>query len=164
MDINRIILNHYKKVQKQNNKYFKCAMNPADIKEWYVLVSDMEEPYNNGQYLFRLVMKDTFPDTAPSLRAMTPNGVFTADNLPICTSIGEFHENMFDKSGSYGYRSALGIYGFIMNSIVNAMLTSEVGNHGIRYIVVSKEERQRLAAESKSYNETKFSHILKMFE
>ena len=37
MDIGRIIMNHYRKIQKQGNQYFKCAINPNDMKEWFSL-------------------------------------------------------------------------------------------------------------------------------
>ena len=163
MDVRKILMAHYKKIEKVDNKYFKCAINPENIKEWYVLIHNLDKPYKNGEYVFKLVMKDSFPDTAPSMRALTPNGVFKADGGPICTSIGEFHERSFDKTGSYGYRTALGMYGFIMNAIVNAMLTTDEGEHGIRFFVQGKEERQKLAEESKTYNDLFLTDILGLF-
>jgi len=163
MDINTILMNHYKKVLKQDSAYFKVVIDPENIKNWYVLVSGLDNPYKDGVYIYRLVLKNSFPDEPPCLRALTPNGVFIADNMPICTSIGIFHQNMFDKSGSYGYRTALGIYGFIMNAIINAMVTAEVGNHGIRFVVLPLVERKRLASLSKKYNEDTYPDILKMF-
>lgn len=150
--LERILIGHYNKIQKMDQENFKCVISNDNIKEWYVLVYGLEYPYTGGEYLFKIIMNDYFPDIPPSLRALTPNGVFTADGEPICTEIGEFHSKL--------YRSGLGIYGFILNSIIGIMLTSPEGEHGIRFEVEPEEVRERYAQASKAYNDKHYPDVI----
>lgn len=155
MSLEKIILAHYNKIKRLNNEYFKCIMDDNNIKIWYILVYGLDEPFKNGEYIFKIIIDDQFPDSPPSFRALTPNGVFIADGMPICVSIGEFHKK--------SYRSGLGMYGFILNAIINAMIFSKEGNYGIRYIVEKEETRKEYAKTSKKYNKDHYEHLLTRF-
>lgn len=155
MNLDKVIIAHYKKVKKLNNEYFTCIMDETDISIWYILVKGLNYPYKDGEYIFKIIIDDNFPDSPPSLRCLTPNGVFIADGLPICVSIGEFHKN--------NYRSGLGIYGFILNSVINAMIYAEEGKHGIRYEVEPYAEREMLAKKSVEYNITTHPNLYSRF-
>ena len=143
-----------KKVLRDNNKYYTCCMDTEDIQKWYVLVKNLPEPYEGGEYIFKLSIPEDFPDSPPSLAALTPNGLFELGGK-CCVSIGEFHSNdhhKTNKKGDYGWKPSFGISGFVLQGAVNALLSFTDEERGVRLNNQSDEVKKRLASESREYN------------
>tara|TARA_B110000908_G_scaffold53834_1_gene65622 strand:+ start:16626 stop:17183 length:558 start_codon:yes stop_codon:yes gene_type:complete len=155
-----------KKIIKADEEYYTAAVDPEDIQTIYVLVGNLPDNYMGGQYLYKLTIPTDFPEKPPHLFALTPNGVFQTGGQ-ICVSIGTFHQSDHKNSnskGDYGWRPAIGLGGFVLNGVVNAMLHFDSNDHGIRIEIQSPEEKKILANKSTEYNKTKLGHIQKLFD
>lgn len=155
-----------RKVIKDNNEYYTCCMDTEDIKIWYVLIKNLPNPYTNGEYLFKLIIPEDFPDNPPSFSALTPNGVMEMGGK-ICVSIGEFHRNDHNKSGNrgnFGWIPSLGISGFVLQGIINAMLSFDTKDHGVRLNNLTDEQKESLAKKSSSYNSIHHKEIMELFK
>lgn len=143
-----------KKILKQDDELYTAVVDPEDVHKVYVLVRNLPDDYKNGEYLFKLVIPDEFPDKPPHLHALTPNGLFELGGQ-ICVSIGTFHQSDYrsNKSGSYGWRPAIGLSGFILNGIVNAMMHFDSHDHGIRIKLEDSTTKKALAQKSSEYNQ-----------
>jgi len=133
--------------------------------EWYVLVQNLPEPFIDGEFLFLLKIPDDFPEDPPSLIALTPNGVMEIGGR-VCVSLGEFHKDQHFKTntkGHFGWIPSLGISGFVLQGIVNALLNFTEGDRGVRLNNLPPEDKQKLAKESKQYNIEHNSHIKDLF-
>jgi ubiquitin-protein ligase len=152
-----------KKVIKDNNEYLSFVMDESNMFQWYVLASNLPEPYLGGEYLFSLEVPKTFPEQPPSLKSLTHNGVFIV-GCKICVSIGEFHSNDSSRDGAMGWRASLGLGGFSLNGIVNAMLNFDSTIHGIGIQLESTEHKKIAATKSHIFNDTHNPHIIKIFK
>lgn len=155
----------FKKVIKDNNEYYTCCMDTDDIHIWYVLIKNLPDPYTNGEYIFKLIIPDDFPDNPPSFSTLTPNGAMELGGK-ICVSVGEFHRNDHHRSGNkgnYGWIPSLGISGFVLQGIVNAMLSFSTKDQGVRLINLNDEQKKELGKASKEYNNKHNKYIVELF-
>ena len=156
----------FKKVLKDNNRYYTCVIDPENIKIWYVLVKNLPEPYIRCEYYFKIELPDNFPEEPPTLIALTPNGVMLTGGQ-VCVSVGVFHKNDHMKSssrGHYGWNPSLGISGFVLQGIVNALLCFNEKDVGVRLKNESNETKNKLAIESSEYNMIYNERINDLFE
>ncbi len=121
--------------------------------------------FAGGEYIFCLTLPEDYPAKPPSLRAVTPNGVYDISAPKICISIGEFHAQ--DTGGSHGergWRPVLGLRGFVQE-VVNGLVFSE-GFHGIgiHSPIMAESARESLAAESLAYNRRHYPEITRRYE
>ena len=154
-----------KKVIRDDNPYYTCCLDTDDVTLWYVLVANLPEPYIGGRYLFKIIIPDNFPDSPPSLVALTPNGLMELGGK-ICVSLGEFHSNdhyRTNNKGQYGWVPSLGISGFILQGVVNALLSFGDNEKGVRLNNQSNSIKNTLAKQSKEYNVTYNKGILDLF-
>ena len=162
--LHKILTAQYKKIiTKLDNEYYTCVIDSDNIQKWYILIKNLDIPYKDGEYYFEMYIPDDFPDKPPNVvKALTPNGVFkVGDN--ICVSIGTFHTNDYDSSGSYGWRAALGIGGFILNGVVNAIMNFDDYEQGLGIQIASVDKKKQLALESKEYNDTNLDNLVFLF-
>lgn len=154
-----------KKITKLDNENYTAVVDPTDIHNVYILVRNLPDDYASGEYLYKLTIPNEFPDKAPSLFALTPNGLFELGGQ-ICISIGVFHQTDFrtTEAGSYGWRAAMGLSGFVINGIINAMLHFDQHDHGIRIKLQTPEVKKNLAQKSREYNNENLLTIVKMFD
>ena len=154
-----------RKIVKQDEEYYTAVVDPSDVHKVYVLIKNLPDDYKGGEYLFKLVIPDEFPDSPPHLHALTPNGLFQIGGQ-ICVSIGTFHQNDFksNKKGTYGWRPAIGLGGFILNGIINAMLHFDDEDSGIRIKLESPEVKKELAQKSAEYNMKHHECICNLFK
>ena len=154
-----------KKIIKLDEEYYTAVVLPEDIHTVYVLVKNLPDDYVGGEYLFKLDIPAEFPDKPPHLHALTPNGLFELGGQ-ICVSIGTFHQSDFrtTKAGTYGWRPAIGLSGFILNGIINAMLHFDKEDSGIRIKWESPEVKKKLAKKSVEYNKNNHARICNLFE
>lgn len=154
-----------KKILKENDTFYTALVDSDDVHNVYVMVKNLPDEYRNGEYLFKLRIPDEFPDKPPELYALTPNGLFLIGGQ-ICVSIGTFHQNDYgkDNSGGYGWRPAIGLSGFIMNGIINALLHFDEDDKGIRIKIQSPDIKKQLANESVEYNKKHHMNIVKLFD
>lgn len=133
-----------------------------NVRTVYVLCLNLEPPYAGGEFIVKLELGDSFPQSPPRFEVLTPTGVYVPGG-PICISIGEFHANQAPGSdGAYGWRPALGLRGF-MNEVVNGLYCPETLGHGIRIEVLPEWGRRKLAAQSKAHNEARFPGLMASF-
>src|SRR3989344_328188 len=140
-----VIHAQYKKSVGEPDEYAIFAMDPVDIKTWYLLLRNMKgnhDEYDGGQYIFRMVIPDDFPYKPPQFYALTPNGLYE-QNSKCCISIGEYH--------SRDYRPTLGMRGFSIE-LANGMITWEKMGTGINLLNTSWKEKQKLALNSVEFN------------
>lgn len=155
-----------KKVIKDDSEYYTCCMNTEDMTIWYVLIQNLPDPYTNGEYIFKLKIPDDFPDNPPSLSALTPNGVMDMGGK-ICISLGEFHHNDYHRSGAsgnYGWIPSLGISGFILQGIINAILSFDTDDRGVRLNNLTWGEKMELSKKSVDYNVKNNKYIMDLFK
>ncbi len=120
----------YKNWEKNPVDNFILLPNPADLREWHVLVCNLAEPFAHGEFLMQFQIGADFPERSPKkLIAITPNGVFENDGQPICISIGDFHDK--EKNRKDNWRSAMGIAGFAAG-VASAFTSYKQLGHGIR--------------------------------
>jgi ubiquitin-protein ligase len=161
-----IVSAQLKKIIKSDEEYYTAAIDPEDIRTVYILVRNLPDDFEGGQYIYKLSIPSEFPDKPPHLYALTPNGVFETGGQ-ICVSIGTFHQSDHSSSGGrgdYGWRPAIGLGGFVLNGVVNAMLHFDSKDHGIRIKIETPEGKKLLANKSVEYNKTKLKHIQKLFD
>jgi len=163
--LSTIVNAQIKKIIKLDEEYYTAVVDPENISNVYVLVRNLPDDYQGGEYYFKLHIPNEFPDKAPDLYALTPNGIFEPGGL-ICVSIGTFHQSDYrnTKQGTYGWRPAIGLPGFILNGIVNAMLHFDKNDHGIRIKIAEPKEKQKIAKESKEFNARHYLQIKKLFD
>ena len=154
-----------KKIIKDNNPYFTGCMDTENIRIWYIIVKNLPYPYISGQYLFKIEIPDNFPDEPPSLNALTPNGLMITGGK-CCVSIGEFHSNDYrnNKKGHYGWIPSLGISGFILQGVVNALLSFNNKDTGVRLKNEPDDIKEKLAKESIEYNKKRHKDILELLQ
>lgn len=155
-----------RKIIKDNNEYYTCWMDTEDVKIWYALIKNLPEPYEKGEFLFKLIIPDDFPDNPPSLIALTPNGLLEMGGK-ICVSVGEFHSNDHYKTnsrGQYGWIPSLGIGGFILQGVVNALLSFTGSEQGVRLNNQPDYIKKELAKNSKQFNIDNNSYISQLLD
>ena len=89
---NKILLNQYRLSKKDENINLISYMDEKDIRIWYFLITGLDEPYKEGEYIFKLTAPNSFPQEPPSFEFCTPNGVYELGGK-ICISVGEYHKN-----------------------------------------------------------------------
>lgn len=155
----RVMAYQYKAACGADHPNLIPLMNEADAKDWHFLVCNLPGAYAGGEYLFRLRAPEDFPTKPPEFSFLTPNGVFGPGGK-ICISIGEFHaDNQAGKTGSYGWRPALGMIGFA-REVANGMINPAFLGGGIRVLNDPFARKAQLAATSVAFNQNCHSGLL----
>jgi ubiquitin-protein ligase len=127
------------------------------INKWYILLggfSGNDDEFTGGEYLCRLEAPANFPYEPPHFYFMTPNGVYDLE-VKVCISVGEFHKK--------DYPAVLKMSGFAMQLVSGFIGYAEL-NGGIHLVTTTKEEKQRLAAQSREFNRTVHKDIIDLIE
>ena len=154
--LDRILEGHFKKETSEVDEY---VMHAKNIKQWYVLIRNLEgdnEEWRKGMFLFDLIAPDDFPMKPPSFRAKYKNGVYEVDSK-CCISIGEYH--------SSDYKQVLGMPGFtreLANGMINHKFLTELG--GINLLQTTDEEKRRYCEESIEHLQTDFKEAYDLLE
>ena len=149
--LTKILSNQFKNALATNDSNLIPFMDPIDVKNWFFLIKGLEDPFNNGEYIFKLTAPLDFPHNPPKFEFCTPNGVYDLGGA-ICISVGEFHTNdKPGKDGAHGWRPSLGMYGFA-RQVLNGLICYDGLESGIRLITTSTEIKQKLANNSVEYN------------
>ena len=157
--LDRILEGHFKKATREVDEYVIYAKNPNDIKQWYVLIRNLEGDngeWRNGMFLFDLIAPDDFPMKPPSFRAKYKNGVYEVDSK-CCISIGEYH--------SSDYKQVLGMPGFtreLANGMINHNFLTELG--GINLLRTTDGEKRKYCKESIEHLQTDFKEAYDLLE
>jgi ubiquitin-protein ligase len=156
----KVLTCQYSAAIKADHPNLWFYMNPRDISEWFIMVTNLRPPLAGGEFVFRLGAPPNFPLSPPSFTALTPNGVFDLGG-EICISIGTFHaKDAPSADGASGWRPALGMVGFA-REVVNGMIVSDGLATGIRILQTSPAEKKKFAEESRAYN---VKHIREIWE
>jgi ubiquitin-conjugating enzyme E2 J2 len=108
--------------------------------EWhFVLEGAKGTDFEGGIYHGKLVFPPNYPFKPPSISIFTPNGRF-AINTKLCLSITDFHPESWNPMWSVGT---------ILTGLLSFMYDTQPTTGSIN---TSKQEKQRLARESLSYN------------
>lgn len=172
----RVMQAQLKKAMVEDHPNILFDVDESDMKKWHVLVVGLPYPYTNGEFLFSLEMPEGFPLKPPSLRCLTPNGVFELGPR-ICISIGEYHSRDHRTTSAaagadWGWRPALGAIGFareVVNGLVvpsslNGSKHPDTGMGGIGVLNAPVAERAKLTATSRQHNLRKNCDAYKRFE
>lgn len=172
----KILQAQLKKAMSEDHPNILFSMDEKNMGTWYMMVVGLPYPYVGGEFIFKLEMPDEFPRKPPSLKCLTPNGVFEPGPR-ICISIGEYHSRDFrDKTaaagGDWGWRPALGIIGFA-REVVNGLITPSSLNTwkhpdslrgGIGVLDEPNAERVKFARKSREFNQKMKGNVFAMFE
>lgn len=126
------------------------------ILDWYFIIYGPKgSHYEGGEYIGRIIHSPGYPLTPPDFIMLTPNGRFlTQEDEPkgtekkICLSNSGFHSS--DWSPRWTVQG-------ILRGFMSIMLDDE--EHGISHIVMTKEQRHKLALNSINYNKTHFKEL-----
>jgi ubiquitin-protein ligase len=163
----KILAAQIRKAITQGNPNLSYAVHENDMQTIFCRFSGLADNYFGGQYFFKLVVPNDFPNSPPSFIFLTPNGIFDIGGK-ICISIGEFHasaniQGRTDNThGAAGWRRGLGIPGFAVNCL-SAFIVPE-GLSGIRIKKESATKVQNYAKASIDYNIKYHKHIVDLFE
>jgi ubiquitin-protein ligase len=145
------------------NPNLLAIIDEADMRSWYYLIVGLSEPYQGGEYIFKLTAPTDFPFSPPAPNFLTPNGVY-ATNASICVDIGVYH--------SSGWRTGLGMQGFSVN-LVNGMICHEELRGGMGILAPPKKAadrqavdawKQKLAAASRAFNAARYPAVSRAFD
>lgn len=96
-------------------------------------------PYEGGQYHGKLTFPSEYPFKPPRIKMCTPSGRFEI-NQPICLSMSDFHEELWNPSWSVA-------------TIINGLLSFMTGNERTTGSIVTPDSTKRtLAKRSKYFN------------
>lgn len=140
-----------KQSEEWDPERLKFRMDEKNAFIIYALVENLEAPYT-GKYLFKMKLPKTYPNGAPAIEALTPNGVYTPGGN-FCVSIGSFHDN--------NYIPTLKFSGF-MKMVMQGMIDGINGGVLIEPHQ-SAEKSAQFAAESHEYNLQKNAAVYALF-
>jgi ubiquitin-protein ligase len=151
--LTKVLMAQYSRFLKDPHPNLVAQIDEQDVRIWYFLIYGVDEPFKEGEFIFRLVASNEFPHKPPSFDFITPNGVYETGGK-ICISISEFHNQ--------NWRPSLGMAGFATQVYNGLVCFNELG-HGIRILQTNKFEKKSLAFESKTFNMCKFNTIYQRF-
>jgi ubiquitin-protein ligase len=164
-----ILTTQYKHWMKDDDADFmiimgKNAKGAPNPREWHVLMFFDERQVANGktttnalygaEIIFTITALESFPDTPPRLRCLTPNGQLQA-NASICLGIGEFHPE--------AWQASLGMCGFI-KYVSGCMKNFEITSGGIGFENATDVMKAAYAKNSHTYNTTNNTALMKEFD
>ena len=83
-----------KKTGKITDTNFICLPDPNNLKEWYYIIFGLENEYEGGFYLGKIICSDSYPALAPVITVLTDNGIFKTQAQQadgICLTISHHH-------------------------------------------------------------------------
>ena len=161
--LTKILMAQYKNFISDPHPNLLAIMDNNNIRIWYFLICGLGEPFLSGEYIFKLTAPIDFPQSPPKFEFCTANGVFIPGGS-ICISVGEFHTNdQPGKSGSYGWRSALGMKGFAIQ-VVNGLICNECLESGIGIKILPDLLKIELAKSSQRNNLENYAELVQQFE
>lgn len=120
----------------------------------FVLKGSSDTPFENGEYVGEVNLPSDYPNSAPSIKMLTPSGRFEP-NVNICTSISNFHPETW--SPVLTIKTVLIAFQSFMNA------KDDFDHAGTaKEMLLSIKEREKLqrkyAENSKTYN-IRFSNL-----
>lgn len=154
----KALQNHYKQVyQDKGHPNFWMVIDPGDIGTWYVLIHDLGEEHEGGEYLMRMTAPENYPYGPPKFELFTPNPRYQIGKSRPCVSMGEYHSD--------NYPAILGMYGFTCELIYSFHASdTEMGGGISMKTGVTKEEKLKLAKESVAYNNKHYAVVMELFK
>lgn len=115
---------------------------------------DLEYQYSEGEYIVYVGIEN-FPNKAPVIKFLTPNGRYQKDS-PICLNgITHYHDG--------GWNFSNNLHSTLPQSLLGTMTDDSFGIRGIAYMYMKPEERLKLASSSKEFNKINYPRIINMF-
>lgn len=161
--LSRVLQTQYKRaLGEKDHPHLIPFASESNMQEWYFLVVNLPAPFAGGEYIFKLTAPEEFPQKPPGFAFCTQNGVYEPGGA-ICISIGEFHSNdAAGATGAYGWRPALGMFGFA-REVVNGMIDPDYLGNGIRVRNESDALKTRYAANSIKANARDHAELMASF-
>lgn len=126
----------------------QIAIKNDNMDSWYVKIHGLkEEEYIGGEYILEIIIPESYPQSAPDFRMLTPSGRF-AINSKLCFSNSGFHPEQWSPI----WNMRMIIMGFLSFFLEKASM-------GIGHITSTKEEKQQFAKQSIDYNKAHYSNI-----
>lgn len=144
----KIMMSQYKEFHKRASPHQIAFPDEKDINMWYVLICNLSDVHEFGEYFIKFSAGPEFPQKAPKdFQLLTENGVFEMGGA-ICLSMGEFHDK--DTGRSDVWRAALGMPGFAEN-VANAMISYRDLGGGIRIRSYDKKSAKKFDKKARQY-------------
>ena len=93
----RRLQKEYKKLQEDPPTGIIVSPTGDDWFTWYYLLEPTQAPFENGQYMGKIVFPSEYPFKPPDIYMITPNGRFQI-NTKICMSMSSFHPETWDSA------------------------------------------------------------------
>jgi ubiquitin-conjugating enzyme E2 J1 len=153
------LLESYKLCTKVRQDTFDIILkDDSDMNHWIMRIRDLDNEWLGGEYLAEIIAPKEFPFHPPEFIFFTPNGLYTIKNK-VCIDIGTYHKD--------NYPATMRIGMFIYN-LIGSMISYHIDKisirGGLKVLDTSKEEKMRLASESKEFNKKYYPDYIKRFE
>ena len=146
------IANDMKLLRKNEIELIDSHLDDKDIFTLYFMIKGAPAThYEGGNYIGKLMIPKTYPQSAPDIMMLTPSGRYNI-NLKICLSNSGYHNETWTPM--WNFKTIL--MGFISNM-------SDDKDMGLNHIKTTKEERNRLAKQSFDYNVKFYLALMKNF-
>ncbi len=149
----RVMLPVIDKYRPLDIPYVRAAMDPENIRRWFVVVTGSTGDFEGGEIAMTLIAPDGYPNKPPHFYVHTETGIYQPHEKT-CVTGGEFHSDE--------YIISLGMEGF-GKAVVLAVGTwkSLIGGIGVIAREDSGKAIRACAAHSAEYNAT---HLTDMVE
>ena len=151
----RRLQKEYKDLVKFPIQNLKIYISSENLLDWYFCIYNLDDQrYKGGEYYGLVRMDPDYPYKPPIYYMYTPNGRFVTGQK-ICTTNSNFHPDEWKPTWSMG-----AIFRGFLSLFLEDNTTAPVGFNHLR---TTKEEKQRLARQSKEYNREHNSTLFECF-
>lgn len=158
----KALVNQYKAAPRRLMPGITARCKEGDVRTWYILIKGIDKPeFAGGEYLYKIVACDGFPDKAPACYAITPNGIWLAGAGKFCMGGGstDFHQSAWTATtGMYGMANN------ILSTMINWKDIIPAGVVGFCGHQTSDAEKVKMATESTTFNAQHATDIMKLFD
>lgn len=113
-----------------------------------------------GEYIMEVTVQPNYPHEPPHFRLLTPNGLYDLNRAP-CVVLGHFYGRTSNVGGG-SFPSAMGVKGFV-EYVVAGFVDPNMELRGTHILRTVDTEIQKLAEESRSFNEENYAQLMEWF-
>jgi ubiquitin-protein ligase len=137
------------KERPPSDKSFTISFQESNLQVFFAIIRSLDGDYEGGEYILRIALPYNYPFSPPVISCQTPNGRFIP-GTNICLNISHFHSESW---------SALITLEKIILSVMSVFYDEKI--NGVGSISSPPNVKRTLARNSKAYNQTHFSEVLR---
>jgi ubiquitin-conjugating enzyme E2 J2 len=146
----RRVMKEYEDLMTTKIPHVHIAKDENNHLDWYCLIHGLDDPYLDGEFIFKIQLSPRYPLAPPDFYFLTPNGRFEL-NKKLCFSNSSYHGETW--SPIWTIRTiVLGFLSFFL----------EESSKGVGHLSTTKEVKRGFATSSKAHNETHLASVLAM--